>query len=83
MDADVFHLGDEVENVSAMFALAETVPDIFAEAHPELRRVAAFVNRTRPAKAVSAAFEPVKKTVVLKHLLYIYGRFDGPEVNEL
>ena len=60
VDAYVLHPGDEVEGVAAMFALAETVPDVFADAHPELRRVAAFVNGTRPAQAVSAFLELVR-----------------------
>src|ERR1035437_5223969 len=51
MDARVLHLGDEVQDVAPVFALAETVPDVLADAHPELCRVAAFVNRTRPIQA--------------------------------
>src|ERR1019366_3038817 len=48
MNARVLHPGDEVQDVAAVFALAETVPDVLAHAHPELGRVAALVNRTRP-----------------------------------
>ena len=66
-----------------MLAFAETIPDVFADAHPELRRVAAFVDRTRAAQAVSAALELVEEAVVLKHLFHGDGRFDGLEVNEL
>src|ERR1035437_10175905 len=44
VDARVLHPGNEVQDVAAMFAFAETVPDVFTDAHPELRRVAAFVN---------------------------------------
>src|ERR1035441_2204525 len=46
MNACVLHLGDEVQDVAAMFAFAETVPNVLADAHSELCRVAAFVNRT-------------------------------------
>jgi hypothetical protein len=83
MNAHVVHLGDEVEGVAAVFALAETIPDIFADADAELRRVAAFVDRTRAAQAVTAPLELVQEAVVLKHLLHGDGRFDGLEVNEL
>ena len=83
VDAHVFHPGDEVQDVAAVFALAETVPDVFADAHPELRRVAAFVDRTRTVKLSAAPLELVKQAVVLKHLLHGDGRFDGLEVNEL
>src|ERR1035441_146766 len=55
MDACVLHPGDEVQEVAAVFALAETVPDVLTDAHSELCRVAAFVNRTRPIQAVSAS----------------------------
>src|ERR1035437_3611426 len=82
MDAHILHLGDKVQNVTAMFALAETVPNAFADAHPELRRVAAFVDWTRAGEAVSASFEPVEQTIVLQHPLHGYGRFDGLEVNK-
>ena len=82
VDARVLHPGDEVQDVAAVFAFAETVPNVLADAHPELRRVAAFVNRTRPIQAVSASFEPVEQTVVLQHLLHCDGRFDGLEVNK-
>src|SRR5712692_5770755 len=53
MDGDLLHPGDKVEGVAAMFAFAETVPDVFGDTHPELCWIAAFVNRTRPAQAVS------------------------------
>ena len=82
MDADIFHFGDEVQDVAAVFALAETIPNVFAEADAELRRVAALVNRTGPAEAVLTAFKPVKQTVMLEDLLHVNGRFDGLEVNE-
>src|SRR6266404_2146406 len=82
MNAYVFHPGDEIQDVAAMFAFAETVPDILADAHPELRRVLAFVDGTRPAQAISASFEPVKQAVMLEHLLHGDGRFDGLEVNK-
>ena len=82
MNAHVIHPGDEVEGVAAVLALAETIPNVFADAHPKLRRVAAFVNRTRAAQAVAAPFELVQDAVVLKHLLHGDGRFDGLEVNE-
>ena len=82
MNAHVLHPGDEVEGVPAVLALAETVPDIFADADPELRRVAALVDGTRPAQAVGAPFELVQDPVDVKHLLHGDGRFDGLEVNE-
>ena len=83
MDAHVVHPGDEVEGVAAVLALAETIPDVFADAYPELRRVAAFVDRTRAAQAVCAPLELVQEAIVFKNLLHGDGRFDGLEVNEL
>jgi hypothetical protein len=50
----VVKLGDEVEDVSAVFAFAETMPDILADAHPELRRVAASMDRTRALQAIGS-----------------------------
>ena len=83
MDAHVLHLGDEIEDVAAMLAFRKAIPDVLADAHPELRRVAALVDRARPVQAVGAALELVHEAVVLKHLLHGDGRFDGLEVNEL
>src|ERR1051325_4759952 len=82
VNGDVLHPSNKVERVAAMLAFTETVPDVFTDAHPELRRIAAFVDRTRPTQAVSAPFEPVQETVVLQHLLHGDGRFHGLEVNE-
>src|ERR1035437_3188778 len=82
MNACVLHPGDEVQDVAAVFALAETVPDVLTDTHPELCRVAALVNRTRPIQAVSTSFEPVEQTVMLQHFLHCEGRFDGLEVNK-
>src|ERR1017187_2754109 len=82
MDACVLHPGNEIQDVASVFALAETVPDVLTDAHAELCRVAAFVNRTRPIQAVSASFEPVEQTVMLQHFLHCEGRFDGLEVNK-
>jgi hypothetical protein len=65
-----------------MLAFAETVPDVFAQTHPELRRIAAFVDGTRTIEAVSAPFELVEKFIVLKDLLHGDGRFDGPEIDK-
>ena len=48
-----------------MLALAETIPDVLAYAYPKLRRVAAFVDRTRAAQAVAAALELVQDAIVL------------------
>ena len=77
------HPGDEVESVSAMLALAETIPDVFADANAELCRVAAFVDRTRAAQTVCAPLELVQEAVVFKDLLHGDDRFYGFEVNEL
>jgi len=82
VNAHVFHPGDEVEDVPAVLALAETIPDVFAYAYPKLRRVAAFVNWTRAAQAVAAPLELVQDAVVLKDLFHGDGRLDGLEVNE-
>jgi hypothetical protein len=83
MDAHVVHPCDEVEGVAAVLALAETIPDVFADTDAELRRVAAFVDRTRAAQTVCAPLELVQEAVVFKNLLHGDGRFDGFEVNEL
>ena len=82
MDAHLLHPGDEVEHVAAVFAFAETVPNILAQAHTKLRGVLPLVDGTRPAQAVAAPLELVQEAVVLKHLLHGDGRFDGLEVNE-
>ncbi len=82
MDAHIFHVNDEVEDVPAVLAFAETVPDVFANAHPELCRVAPFVDGARPVQTVGAALELVHETVVLKHPFHGDDRFDGLEVNE-
>jgi hypothetical protein len=82
-NAHVVHPGNEVQDVATVLAFAEAIPDVFADAHPELRRVAAFVNGTRTAQAVGAPFELVEDAIVLKHLFHGDGRFDGLEVNEL
>ena len=83
MNAHVVHPGDEVEGVPAVLALAETIPDAFADADAELRRVAALVDRTRAAQTVCAPLELVQEAVVFKNLLHGDGRFHGFEVNEL
>ena len=82
MDAAFLHFLDEVEDVAAMLALAETIPEVLAEAHPELGRVAALVDRARPIQAVARAFELIEQAIVLQDLLHGDGRLDGLEVNE-
>ena len=74
MNAHIVHPGDEIERITAMFTFAETVPDVFTDAHPELGRVAPFVNRTRTAQVVSAPFELVDEMIVRQHLFH----GDGP-----
>jgi hypothetical protein len=66
-----------------MFAFRKAVPDVFAQADAELRRVAAFMDGTRPIQAVGAGLEFIEDAVVRKHLFHGDGRFDGLEVNEL
>lgn len=83
MNAHVLHLADEVEDVPAMLAFRKAVPDVLADAHPELRRVAATVNRAGAVEAVGASLELVHEAIVLKHPLHGNGRFDGPKVYEL
>src|ERR1035437_7299408 len=82
-NAHVVHPGNEVQDIAAMLAFAETIPNVFADTHPELGRVAALVDRTRAAQAVAAALELFQDAVMLKHLFHGDGRFDGLEVNEL
>ena len=82
VDAYAFHSGNEVEHVAALFAFAETVPDIFADADTKLGGIASAVNGARSAQAVSGFLEPVSETVVIEHLLHGDGRFYGLEVNE-
>src|ERR1035437_1592808 len=48
-NAHVVHPGNEVQDIAAMLAFAETIPNVFADTHPELGRVAALVDRTRAA----------------------------------
>ena len=83
MDAHVIHLGDEVQDIPAVFALAETVPDVLADTDPELRRIAPLVDGTRTIQTVRPALELVEDAVVLQDLFHGNGRFDGFEVNEL
>ena len=73
---------NEVQDVPAMLALAETIPDVLADAHPELRRVAAFVDGTRAIQAVRAAFELIEDAIMLQDLFHGNGRFDGLEINK-
>src|ERR1043166_1078244 len=82
VDGHVLHPGNEVQDIAALLAVAETVPDVFTDTDPELCRVRAFVNRTRPTQAVSASFELVKQTVMLEQLIHGDGRFDGLEVHK-
>jgi NAD(P)-dependent dehydrogenase (short-subunit alcohol dehydrogenase family) len=82
VNVHILHPRYEVENITAAFTLTETVPDIFAHAHPELGRVLALVNGAGTAQAIPAPFEPVEDIIVDEHLLHGNGRFDGPEVNE-
>jgi hypothetical protein len=82
VDAHVFHLGDEVEDIAAATAFAETVPDVLADTDPELCRVAAFMDGAWTAEAVRATFEFVQNAVMLQDLFHGDGRFDGFEVNE-
>ena len=82
MDGDLFHPGDEVEDIAANLALTETIPDAFPDTYPELGRIAAFVDRTRAAERISTFLELVEETVMLEHLLHGDGRFDSPEVDE-
>ena len=82
VNAHVFHPRNEIENVAAAFALAETIPDILAQAHPKLGRVLAFVDRTGTAQAVAASFESVEDVIMNEYLLHGQGCFDGPEVDK-
>ncbi len=83
VNRDVLHFCDEVERVAAVFAFAETVPNVLADAHPELRGVVSLVNGAWTAQVVPAAFELVQQVVVFKNLLHVDCRFDSLEVNEL
>ena len=82
VDRAIFFLGDEVEGVAAVFAFAETVPDIPVSLDAELRGIAAVVNRTRTAEAVALAFEGVKHAIVLQHLFHRETFADGAKVHE-
>jgi len=70
MDGRFFHFGDEVEDVPAVLAFAEAVPDVLAETHPELRWVAAFVDGARAVQAVGTALELLDEAVVRQHLFH-------------
>jgi len=65
-----------------VFALAEAIPNILADTHAELCRVAAPVDRAWAVQAVAAALELVEQAIVFKHLLHSNGRFNGLEVNK-
>jgi hypothetical protein len=82
MNAHVFHPRNEVEDIAAPFALAETIPDVFAYTDPELSGVLALMDRTASAQAISAPLEPIHEIVMIKHFLHGDGRFDGLEVNK-
>ena len=56
-----------------MLALAEAVPDIFADTDPELRRVGAVVNGAAAGKAVAAALHGFEQAVSVEHLLHGHG----------
>ena len=83
VDAHVLHLGDEIEDIPAMLAFRKAVPNILADAHSKLRRIAASVDGARAVQAVGSTLELVHEAIMLKDLFHGDGRFDGPEVNEL
>ena len=63
-------LSDEVQDVAAVLAFAEAIPDVLFSINPELRGVAAAVDRAWPAQAVAGAFERVENTVVLQDVFH-------------
>ena len=65
VNGDIFKFGDEVQDIAAMFALAEAIPNIPIRFDAKLCRIRASVNGTRTAQAVSASLELVEQAVML------------------
>jgi len=82
VDGAVLLLGDKVEDVAAVLAFREAVPDIFLGIDAELRRVGAVVDRAGTAQTGAAAFEGVEHAIVFQHLFHREPGADGPEINE-
>jgi hypothetical protein len=82
VNGTIFHLGNEVEGVAAVLALAETIPDIFFSIHAELGFVRAFVDGAGTGQAVAAAFESVEQFVMGQHLFHGNPGTDVPEINK-
>jgi hypothetical protein len=82
VNGHILFFGDEVQDVAAMLAFAEAIPDVFFGINPELRGVAAAVNRARPAQAGADAFEGVENTVVLQDVFHGDSGTNFPKIYE-
>jgi hypothetical protein len=82
VNGQIFHPANEVERIATVLALAETIPQIFFQIHPELCLVRAFVDGAWAGQVVSTAFEGVEQIVMLQHLFHRQPGTDVPEVNE-
>ncbi len=65
MNADVLHLGDEVQDVAAMVTFREAVPAVLTDAHPELGGVGALVDGAGTAETVITSLELINEAVML------------------
>jgi hypothetical protein len=81
VNGQIFHSANKVEDIAAVLALTEAIPDILFRLNAELSRVAAFMYWTRAGQAVAAAFEDVKQIVMLQHLFHGDPGTDVPEIN--
>jgi len=82
VNGHVLLFGDEVQDVAAVLAFAEAIPEVFFGINPELRGVAAAVNRARSAQAGAGAFERVENTVVLQHVFHGDSGTNFPKIYE-
>ena len=65
-----------------MLAFAKAVPKILFQIYAELGFVGAFVDGTRAAQGVAAAFEVVEQVIVRQHLFHCQPGTDVAEINE-
>jgi hypothetical protein len=80
---DAFLAGDEIEDVAAMTTLPETVPEVLADADPELGGVRSLVKGTTTAEAVAAPFHRFEDAVMFEDTLHRNGLPNRTEIDQL
>jgi hypothetical protein len=70
VNGQVFHPANEVEGVSAVFALAKAIPDVFSVSTRNWVFIGAFVDGAGTGQAMAGAFEGAEQFVMLQHLFH-------------